>query len=107
MSAAAAMKQISHTFSQSRFPALNVRHFTFTRNFVMGCAICYAIENEYYSHLPLALFVPSPYAGYQVYKNVRPYIKRAQGKQDDNGEPVLSHKGITLFSFKPNVPELK
>lgn len=38
------------------------------RNVLLGAGICYAIEQENYSHLPLIFFFPSIYSGYHLFK---------------------------------------
>ena len=39
------------------------------RNILMGASICYAVEGEKYTHLPVIVIFPSIYAGYQAYSN--------------------------------------
>ena len=39
------------------------------RNLILGGALCYAVQNERYSHIPLILLTPSIYAGYQLFEN--------------------------------------
>ena len=48
---------------------LNVNHFTSFRNILCGAGIAYAVAEEKYTHLPLAVLIPSIYAGYQAYSN--------------------------------------
>jgi len=38
------------------------------RNVFLGASVCYAIEKENYSHLPIIFFVPSAYSGYHLFK---------------------------------------
>ena len=38
------------------------------RNVFLGAGLCYAIEQENYSHLPLICIVPSIYSGYHLFK---------------------------------------
>ena len=49
-----------------------IKHFSnfnfFTPVFI-GIGLSHAIEKEKYSHLPIALFFPGIYVGYQSYKN--------------------------------------
>ena len=40
-----------------------------TRNILLGAGLCFAIQNEYYLHIPIILLTPSVYAGYHLYKN--------------------------------------
>lgn len=39
------------------------------RNVLLGGGIAYAIEKDKLWHLPIVCLFPSPYAGYQLYKN--------------------------------------
>ena len=52
-------------------PPAMIQHYVFgtARNILAGAGICFAIENKRYIELPLALAVPSIYAGYHLYKN--------------------------------------
>ena len=45
-----------------------VQHFGPVRNVLLGGGMAYAIAEEQYFHLPVALVFPSVYAGYQGYK---------------------------------------
>jgi predicted transcriptional regulator with HTH domain len=36
---------------------------------LMGAGLCYSIENQTYSHIPIVILFPSVYAGYNIYKN--------------------------------------
>jgi len=38
-------------------------------SFLFGSGLCYTIQNEKYWHIPLVLFFPAAYTGYQIYKN--------------------------------------
>ncbi len=46
-----------------------------TRNLLAGASLCYAIENEKYIEIPLIIFFPSIYAGYNLFKNRDTLIK--------------------------------
>jgi hypothetical protein len=46
-----------------------------TRNVLAGASLCYAIENEKYIEIPLIIFFPSIYAGYNLFKNKDEVIK--------------------------------
>ena len=46
----------------------NVR-FTTTRNVLMGAGLAYAVSEDKFWHVPVIIFVPSVYAGYQVYQH--------------------------------------
>lgn len=46
-----------------------------TRNLLAGAGLCYSIENEKYIHIPLTIFFPSIYAGYNLFKNKDDVIK--------------------------------
>ena len=67
-------------------PQPMIKHFSnFNFNFFtpvfIGIGLAHAIEKEKYSHLPIALFFPGIYVGYQSYKNrhifMREYEKRS------------------------------
>jgi hypothetical protein len=51
-------------------------------SFLFGCGLCYSIQNEKYWHIPLVLFFPAAYTGYQIYKNkddvLIPYLSKAK-----------------------------
>lgn len=49
-------------------PAVRVLFFGPVRNVLMGAGIAYAIEKEKLWQLPIAVVVPSIYAGYHAYK---------------------------------------
>jgi hypothetical protein len=51
------------------FRTVNVNHFTSFRNILCGGSIAYAIAEEKYTHLPMAVLIPSIYVGYQAYSN--------------------------------------
>jgi hypothetical protein len=40
-----------------------------TRNILLGCGLAYAVQNEFYLHVPVIVIFPSIYAGYQMYNN--------------------------------------
>jgi hypothetical protein len=46
-----------------------------TRNILLGAGLCYAVKQEYYSHIPLIAIFPSVYAGYHMYENKEQLIK--------------------------------
>ena len=46
-----------------------IRHFTMTRNIVMGASLAYCVAQEKYWHIPIIVVLPSPYAGYHAFKN--------------------------------------
>ncbi len=53
-------------------------HFTTGRNFLCGAGLAYAMANQKYTHLPLIVFIPSIYAGYQIYSHcntIRDWIR--------------------------------
>ena len=52
-------------------------HFVYgtARNLLAGAGLCYSIENEKYIHIPLTIFFPSIYAGYNLFKNKDDVIK--------------------------------
>jgi hypothetical protein len=39
------------------------------RNLFCGIGLGYAFQNKYYLHVPLIVIFPTPYIGYQSYKN--------------------------------------
>jgi hypothetical protein len=39
------------------------------RGFLLGAGLFYSIQNGKYLHIPIILFFPVPYAGYQLFKN--------------------------------------
>ncbi len=47
---------------------VKVQHFGPVRNVLLGGGMAYAIAEDKYLHLPVALVFPSIYAGYQAYK---------------------------------------
>ena len=49
-----------------------------TRNILLGGSLSYAIEKENYYHIPLIVFFPSVYTGYQAYKNKNDIVKWLQ-----------------------------
>jgi hypothetical protein len=40
-----------------------------TRNILLGGGLAYAMQNEFYLHVPVIVIFPSIYAGYQMYNN--------------------------------------
>jgi hypothetical protein len=40
-------------------------------NIIVGAGLCYAIENEEYYNIPIIVFFPSIFTGYNMYKNRR------------------------------------
>lgn len=52
-------------------PPAVVQHYVFgtTRNILAGAGLCFAVENQRYLEVPLALVFPSIYAGYHLFKN--------------------------------------
>jgi len=40
-----------------------------SRNVLLGGGLAYAMQNEFYSHIPVIVVFPSIYAGYQMYSN--------------------------------------
>ena len=59
------MQNLNRTFNMNHF----VSHFTMARNILAGAGMAWAVQKEYYSHIPLAFFAPSVYAGYHVFNN--------------------------------------
>jgi hypothetical protein len=45
------------------------------RNLFAGAGLCYALQNKKYEEIPLALVVPSVYAGYHMYKNKEDVVR--------------------------------
>jgi hypothetical protein len=43
--------------------------FGTTRNVLLGSGLAYAVQNEFYLHVPVIVIFPSIYAGYQMYSN--------------------------------------
>jgi hypothetical protein len=52
-------------------------HYVFgtTRSMLLGAGMCYAIDREKYTHIPLVLFIPSAYVGYQLYSNKEAVVR--------------------------------
>jgi hypothetical protein len=44
-------------------------HLGSIRNVLLGAGLCYAVQNEKYTHLPIIFLVPSIYAGYNLFEN--------------------------------------
>jgi hypothetical protein len=40
-----------------------------TRNILLGSGLAYAMQNEFYLHVPVIVVFPSIYAGYQMFSN--------------------------------------
>ena len=40
-----------------------------TRNVLLGSGLAYAMQNEFYLHVPVIVIFPSIYTGYQMYSN--------------------------------------
>ena len=57
--------------------SIAVHNFVYgtTRNLLAGASLCYAIDNEKYIQIPLAIIFPSIYAGYHLFKNKDDVIK--------------------------------
>jgi hypothetical protein len=47
-------------------------------NMLMGGGLCYSIENEKYSDIPMILLFPSIFTGYNIYKNRREIYRLIQ-----------------------------
>ena len=63
----AALTELRKTLQHSG--TVRLFHFTPFRNLMAGAGIAYALEKEKPAQIPLAIFVPSIYAGYHAYKN--------------------------------------
>ena len=50
-------------------------HLGSIRNVFLGASLCYAVQNEKYTHLPIIFLVPSIYAGYNLFENKEDVIK--------------------------------
>jgi len=50
-------------------------HFGSFRNVLLGAGLCYAVQNEKYTHLPVIFIFPSIYAGYNLFENKEDVIK--------------------------------
>lgn len=50
-------------------------HLGSIRNVLLGAGLCYAVKKEQYTHLPVIFFVPSIYAGYNLYENKDDVVK--------------------------------
>jgi hypothetical protein len=50
-------------------------HLGSIRNVFLGAGLCYAVQNERYTHLPVIFLVPSIYAGYNLYENKDDVVK--------------------------------
>jgi hypothetical protein len=40
-----------------------------TRNLLLGAGLCFAIQNKFYTHLPIIVLFPSIYVGYHTFNN--------------------------------------
>jgi len=40
-----------------------------SRNLLLGAGLCFAIQNKFYTHLPIIVLFPSIYVGYHTYNN--------------------------------------
>ena len=70
-------KKLSESF-------MRVQHFGPVRNVLLGGGMAYAIAEEQYLHLPVAMVFPSIYAGYQGYKQrerVAAYVRSLQARR--------------------------
>lgn len=47
----------------------SIGHYTAFRSILLGAGLAYAVSEEKYFHVPVVVFLPSIYAGYQAYKN--------------------------------------
>ena len=45
------------------------------RNVLLGAGLCFAVQNERYTHLPVILIFPSIYAGYNLFENKDDVVK--------------------------------
>ena len=50
-------------------------HLGSIRNVMLGAGLCFAVQNERYTHLPVIFLVPSIYAGYNLYENKDDVVK--------------------------------
>jgi hypothetical protein len=46
------------------------RFSNIAHNLLFGAGLAFTIENEKYHHIPLVLFFPGVYAGYQAWKKI-------------------------------------
>ena len=42
---------------------------------LLGCGLSYVLEEKKYAHIPIVVFFPSIYCGYNIYKNREEVIK--------------------------------
>jgi hypothetical protein len=59
----------------------NIQRFTTGRNVLCGAGLAYAMANGKYTHLPLIVFIPSIYAGYQMYNHrntIRDWVRECK-----------------------------
>jgi hypothetical protein len=54
-----------------------VKIFTTSRNVLLGAGLCYSVEHNNYSHIPLVVVFPSIYAGYHMFKNREKILRAA------------------------------
>ena len=56
-----------------------IRHVVYTytpfRSIVLGAGLSYAIHAESYTHIPIILFAPTAYAGYNMFSNKDAIVK--------------------------------
>jgi uncharacterized membrane protein YeiH len=50
-------------------------HVGSIRNVLLGASLCFAVQNERYTHVPVICLFPSIYAGYNLYKNKDNVVK--------------------------------
>lgn len=50
-------------------------HLGSIRNVLLGAGLCYAVQNEKYTHVPIIIFAPSIYAGYNLFENKDDVVK--------------------------------
>ena len=57
-----------------------ITHYLFgtTRSVLLGAGMCFAVDKEKYTHIPLILLFPSAYAGYQLYSNKEAVVRFAR-----------------------------
>jgi hypothetical protein len=50
-------------------------HLGSIRNVLLGAGLCFAVQNERYTHIPIIIIVPSIYAGYNLFENKDNVVK--------------------------------
>jgi len=50
-------------------------HFGTVRNLFLGASLCFAVQKERYTHLPVIVLFPSIYAGYNLFENKDDVVK--------------------------------